>query len=208
MKITRKYQGRIVPKGLTRKKGRVAWNKGIPMSIEQRHKLSLAKIGKKITVPRKASMTGKHHTQETKDKMRLSSLGKKCPWNIGIPHTEDAKVKMSLVQKERFLNKKNHPRWIKDRALVKVYDDRRADSLYKLWRMEVKKRDGYKCVLSDDNCRGRLEAHHVLNWINYPELRYEVNNGVTVCYYHHPRSRSLEEKTIPIFTKLLQVHYK
>lgn len=51
---------------------------------------------------------------------------------------------------------------------------------YRLWRAEVFKRDGYICAL----CRTRgvpLEANHIERWTDREDLRYDVNNGVTLC---------------------------
>lgn len=71
--------------------------------------------------------------------------------------------------------------------------------------LEVKKRDNWKCKLLSSNCKGRLEAHHIFNWVDYPELRYVVNNGITLCAFHHPRGREEEKRMIPIFQELLSV---
>ena len=249
MKITRKFKGRIVPKGLTRKKGRIAWNKGIPMSLEQRKKLSLAKIGKKITIPRKASMAGKHHSQETKDKIRLSKLGKKCPWNIGKLHTQEAKEKMSTLLKESFAKgeripfwtgkkrndgdklkfsnshkgktlsaetkaklsilrrREKHWAWISDRTQVKL-DTERGGPLHKQWSKDVKNRDGWECKIFNNTCKGKIVAHHILSWRDYPELHYKLNNGITLCHAHHPRVRAEEKRLENYFMGLVSVSKK
>jgi NUMOD3 motif-containing protein len=52
---------------------------------------------------------------------------------------------------------------------------------------------------------GRLEAHHILNWREYPELRYDINNGITLCHAHHPRKRAEEKRMVSYFTELLSV---
>ena len=59
-------------------KGKTPWNKGIPMSNEQKMKLSKAN-------------TGKHHTEETK--MKLSKLNK------GKKLSEETKKNMSKIRK-------------------------------------------------------------------------------------------------------------
>lgn len=53
--------------------------------------------------------------------------------------------------------------------------------------------------------KGRLEAHHILRWVDFPKLRYEVNNGITLCHYHHPRKRVDEKSSINTFRKLIEI---
>ena len=55
---------------------------------------------------------------------------------------------------------------------------------YKQWRSDVFKRDNWTC----QTCQARgvyLEAHHIKPWAEYPELRYETSNGVTLCLPCH-----------------------
>lgn len=51
---------------------------------------------------------------------------------------------------------------------------------YKNWRKAVFKRDNYTCLKCGKR-GGDLEAHHVKSWKDYPELRYDVINGETLC---------------------------
>ena len=53
--------------------------------------------------------------------------------------------------------------------------------------------------------KGKLEAHHILSWSKFPELRYEVNNGITLCHFHHPRKRNDEMTLSPFFQSLVKV---
>lgn len=48
---------------------------------------------------------------------------------------------------------------------------------------------GSKSGLCKSCCRkGKLEAHHIKSWKNYPKLRYRISNGKTLCYKcHHKR---------------------
>jgi hypothetical protein len=55
------------------------------------------------------------------------------------------------------------------------------------------RRDGFGCKINNQSCNGRMEAHHILSWRGHPELRYELNNGITLCHYHRPRG-AYEEK--------------
>ena len=77
---------------------------------------------------------------------------------------------------------------------------------YKDWRRKVWERDNLKCKLSNSDCSKKIIAHHILGWTKYPKLRYEVNNGITLCRHHHPRKRSEEMRLAPVFHKLIDNH--
>lgn len=55
---------------------------------------------------------------------------------------------------------------------------------YKLWRADVFERDNYTCQKC--NAKGiYLHADHIKEWAKYPELRYDVSNGQTLCNSCH-----------------------
>jgi len=66
-----------------------------------------------------------------------------------------------------------------------VQDKNRTSYQYKHWRKSVFKRDDYTC----QHCGSTsdLQAHHIKEWRDYPDLRYEVSNGVTVCVNCHSK---------------------
>jgi transposase/5-methylcytosine-specific restriction endonuclease McrA len=55
---------------------------------------------------------------------------------------------------------------------------------YKLWVEAVFKRDNYTCQKCGKKGK-KLEAHHIFNWADYPELRYAIDNGITLCRECH-----------------------
>lgn len=93
--------------------------------------------------------------------------------------------------------------WIKDRTKIKISDKFKEDANYKIWRKEVYAKDSWKCKIFNSDCKGRIEAHHILNWKDYPELRYEINNGITLCHAHHPRGRKKEAELSPYLKSLV-----
>lgn len=98
----------------------------------------------------------------------------------------------------------NNPRWVHDRSKVKL-DTERGGPLHKQWSKNVKDRDGWTCKIANNDCSGRVIAHHILSWRDYIELRYEVNNGITLCHAHHPRKRNDEIKFAPLYQNILGV---
>ncbi|WP_025912049.1 HNH endonuclease [Priestia flexa] len=59
---------------------------------------------------------------------------------------------------------------------------RLRDSLeYKNWRNKVFQRDSYTCRCCGNNKGGNLHAHHVENFSENVELRFVVDNGLTLC---------------------------
>ena len=86
---------------------------------------------------------------------------------------------------------------------MKVSNKKHLDSKYKIWMMDVKNRDNWKCKINNCYCNGKVEAHHILPWSKFPELRYEVNNGITLCHAHHPRKRNDEIKFATFFKQLV-----
>jgi hypothetical protein len=63
----------------------------------------------------------------------------------------------------------------------------RATMSYFNWRNNVYKRDNYTCQKCGDNKGGNLQAHHILNFSEYEELRYDVDNGITLCEDCHSK---------------------
>ena len=155
-----------------------------PHSFERKRKISLSlkgiREGKTLE-----ELHGIEKATSIREKMRMAKLGKKRPF---IP-------RKSIGE--------NHWHWIVDRNKVKLDKDR-GGPLHKQWSRSVKSRDNFKCKVADDNCFGRVVAHHILPWISHPSVRYEVNNGITLCHFHHPRKRTDEKRLKPLFLELVK----
>lgn len=65
------------------------------------------------------------------------------------------------------------------------------DPQYAKWRSSVYKRDKYICQMCGKTTQ--LNAHHIKMWAFYPELRFEVSNGITLCKYCHKTVTGKEE---------------
>lgn len=53
------------------------------------------------------------------------------------------------------------------------------------WRRAVFCRDGYKCQACGTG--GKLTADHIKPWSLFPDLRFELSNGRTLCWPCHRR---------------------
>jgi hypothetical protein len=144
---------------------------------------------------------GKKLSQEIKDKISKSKKGQ--TYNKGKKRSEEFKEKC----RKRMLGKYKELAisYKKDRTLLKKSENKMLNSAYMQWSKDIKNRDKWKCKLLNNECKGRLEAHHIFNWIEYPELRYLLTNGITLCQFQHPKGREKEKRMIPIFQELLSV---
>lgn len=151
---------------------------------------------------------------------KCSQLGK-----VGKPLSEDHRKKISESRKGKkhpFFGKKLseehrknlrkakigelNPNWNTNRE--EVTHDKRNDGQYKQWRKEVRKRDRNECQLLDENCCGDKVTHHIKPWALYKELRYEINNGITLCKFHHPKRRKDEIDMIKTLEEIINLKYK
>ena len=130
------------------------------------------------------NMFGKHHTQETKDKMSFNKAGEKqyCIKCGKLKKRRDYKLCFQCYISNLF--GKNNPNW---KGGIQSKLRPRLTKKYKQWRKSVFKRDNYTCQLCGQK-GGKLEVHHIKSWIKYSKLRYIILNGLTLCYKcHHNR---------------------
>ena len=58
------------------------------------------------------------------------------------------------------------------------------------WTQRVKDRDDNRCRMADENCQGDLHAHHIIPKKAAPSKKYDVDNGICLCAYHHKKIHS------------------
>src|ERR1035437_10547988 len=59
----------------------------------------------------------------------------------------------------------------------------KSDNRLKKWSLSVKARDGKNCMQCGGN--ERLHSHHLKAKSEYPELMYDLDNGITLCASCH-----------------------
>lgn len=116
-------------------------------------------------------------SQLHRERLRLSKLGPKNP-SYGKPCPKEVRERIAAVLSSGRVSGARNPNWRGGVSSERhsAYRTRR----YKQWRAKVFKRDNYRCRVCGR--RGhRLHAHHIKPWATFKALRYEVNNGITVC---------------------------
>lgn len=97
----------------------------------------------------------------------------------GKHHTEETKKKLALETAKRFGEKCGS--W--KGGISRIYKSGYNSREYKSWRESVFERDGYKC--KGENCETvsskYVTAHHIKSFAKFPDLRFEVSNGITLC---------------------------
>lgn len=60
-----------------------------------------------------------------------------------------------------------------------------SDPAYKQFRLDVLKRDKFKCNMPGCNSKKNLNVHHITPWSKASALRYDISNGITLCKQCH-----------------------
>lgn len=83
-----------------------------------------------------------------------------------------------------------------------------------IWRKVIYKRDNWTCQWPDCGLGPRsfpfrhIEAHHIFKWADYPELRFRLSNGITLCKNHHKHVTDREEQFILFFQRIIRKQKK
>jgi hypothetical protein len=74
---------------------------------------------------------------------------------------------------------------------------------HKVWKAAVLKRDGFKCQFPNCNCKKPLQIHHIQRYADFPTLRFEISNGITLCKIHHKQITGMEMIYQPFFMQVV-----
>ena len=84
----------------------------------------------------------------------------------------------------RDLSGSKNPNW--KGGVTTVYMKIRHQIDSRLWREAIFARDNWTCQECGKR-GGRLNAHHIKSFKQYPELRFAIDNGETLCYNCHKK---------------------
>lgn len=142
------------------------------------------------------SQVGKPHpnnrrkmTQEEIDKRKqlIDFRGEKNPF-YGKTHSIDTRKKVSATKRGISIDQWDGFTGTERHRLM-------GQKEYILWRTAVFVRDDYTCQ-SCNKIGGTLNADHIKPWALYPELRYAIDNGRTLCVDCHRQTETWGGKSM------------
>lgn len=156
------------------------WNKGIKHSAEHRKNISDGLI--KFYSLNPVWNKGKLHLKETKRKISKALKGR-ISWNKGmlkpIVWTDEMRNKLKLAQ-----SGSNNSNW---KGGTSSLEKRiKGSSEWKNWRIQIFTRDNFTCQECGSN--KKLHPHHIKPFSVFIELRFDVDNGKTLCKECHKKT--------------------
>jgi hypothetical protein len=123
------------------------------------------------------SQLGRSVSEETRRKIGAANAIN----GLGRIQSEETRRKKSLKLKGMFVGAKSH---LWKGGVTPINKLIRSSVEYAQWRNAVFTRDNWTCQKHGDR-GGKLHPHHVLNFAQYPDLRFTVSNGITLCVSAH-----------------------
>ena len=142
--------------------------------LEPKKKIPWNKGLKTRLVPKTAFKKGIHYNPKTEFKKGIK------PWNTGKRCPEISERQRG----EKNMNWRNGAT-PKNMLLRKSLE-------YKLWRFSVFKRDNYICIWCGS--KEKIQADHIKKFADYPELRFAIDNGRTLCGSCHKTTDNFMNK--------------
>lgn len=118
---------------------------------------------------------GKKLPKEMKEKIKES--------NIKSSFWRGKKLPKELIEKMK-ISKTGEKHWNWKGGITPINNRIRKTSEYKLWRKSVFERDNYTCIWCGYK-GNKIQADHIKPFALFPELRFAIDNGRTLCIDCH-----------------------
>jgi 5-methylcytosine-specific restriction endonuclease McrA len=161
---------------------------GAVLSEETKKKIADGNRGKFVSLE-----TRKKHSEATKGKSNRGAFKKGNKMRLGCKSPFLIERNKSAFMRERVTGKNN---WRWKGGITPVNEKIRKSTQCKVWRKAVYERDNYTCVWCGQKGTGRnLNADHIKPFALFPELRFEIDNGRTLCVDCHKKTDTYGWKT-------------
>lgn len=155
--------------------------KGFKLSNEHKRKIGLANS---------ISLKGHKLSKESIEKRTLASKwyrhSEKTRQLIGKKNSIALKGRIMPVETKLKISNSNkgEKSYLWKGGITPVNLKIRGSLEYRLWRESVFKRDDFTCIWCKQK-GGRLNADHIKSFADFPELRFAIDNGRTLCEKCH-----------------------
>lgn len=123
----------------------------------------------------------RNNNLDYKNKIKMRMTGIENPSRNPISRNKMISSKKNSLRTPRG---EKHHNW--KGGITKEHNKLRGSLEYILWRNEVYKRDCWTCKICKIKCeKGNIVAHHLKKFSDYPELRFILENGMTLCRKCH-----------------------
>lgn len=140
---------------------------------------------KKPKPARVSPFKGKKHTRETVARMSAAAKKRGGVNRLGKKHSPESRRLISQQTRKLTPCGAACHSFIDGKAAERRGERHSAE--YKRWRFDVYSRDRFACVMCGDDRGSNLNAHHIYPFAKYPELRLNLDNGITLCERCHDR---------------------
>lgn len=144
---------------------------------------------RKSTKGRISNFKGRRHTDEAKARISAATRSRPSPM-LGKHHSVKSRIEMSITKRALNLTGARCPQYIDGKSAERR--GQRHTKEAKRWRYDVYARDNFTCMHCGDNKGGNLNAHHITPFAAFPELRFVLDNGITLCDSCHWLAHQVE----------------